>query len=442
MSMDERAWQFGSLRMFGYDVIEADLPWDFALYSEAGEAKCAKAHYVAMSFDAIAALRVGDLARGDCLLLSLCCEWVPPAGRQAVLDPWGFTYKASLICRKTTASGKVAMGPRYRARTMHEPILLATMGNPRHQPFLSMIDGLASGQSRMPEEFYATFIASCPATHCADFFALHVPSSRQEGLREDNRVRLNRNHHFHFPQLNRIGGDYVPNIHAMPCQVIARAFICIQKSGHRSIHFVRSDLTNKSFVKQIYNCVCVFNCIAQANNKYISGFECWGSLRVSIYVFFYIVRNSAKYLIVVLEMFQPIGCDGYVINRSWHGFCVLTYLVQCGVRPIELFDFGSEWGCRVFNQFVSRHGPDCAILPKRDCNCHAGCSDRKDTSNECLPVPYFGKEVRHVRPRPCKADTKDRSQRNPCPNENNSIPTFDAHMSKLPAHVLVVERAG
>lgn len=172
--MSADGWPFGALSMFGYDVIVADPPWDFALYSEAGEAKSAKAHYATMSLDAIAALRVGDLARGDCLLLLWCCEWVPPAGRQAVLDAWGFTYKTSLVWRKTTASGKVRMGPGYRARTMHEPILLATMGNPRHRPFPSVIDGLAREHSRKPEEFYAAVDACCPNTRRADLFARQV----------------------------------------------------------------------------------------------------------------------------------------------------------------------------------------------------------------------------------------------------------------------------
>jgi hypothetical protein len=30
------AWQFGTLVMFGYDVIVADPPWDFENYSDAG----------------------------------------------------------------------------------------------------------------------------------------------------------------------------------------------------------------------------------------------------------------------------------------------------------------------------------------------------------------------------------------------------------------------
>ena len=33
------AWQFGTLAMFGYDVIVADPPWDFENYSDAGTKK-------------------------------------------------------------------------------------------------------------------------------------------------------------------------------------------------------------------------------------------------------------------------------------------------------------------------------------------------------------------------------------------------------------------
>lgn len=164
-------WPFGDFPMFGYDVIVADPPWDFALYSKAGEAKSAKAHYATMPLDAIAALRVGDLARGDCLLLLWCCEWMPPGARQRVLDAWGFTYKTSLVWRKLTCNDKVRMGPGYRARTMHEPILLATMGNPRHRPFPSVIDGEAREHSRKPEAFYDLVDACCPRSRRADLFS-------------------------------------------------------------------------------------------------------------------------------------------------------------------------------------------------------------------------------------------------------------------------------
>lgn len=164
-------WQFSDLKMFGYDVIVADPPWNFELYSEAGEGKSAKAHYATMPLEEIIALRVGDLVRGDCLLLLWCCEWMPPAARQRVLDAWGFTYKTTIIWRKTTRNGKVRMGPGYRARTMHEPLLVATMGNPRHRPFPSCFDGVAREHSRKPEEFYALVEASCPGAAKADLFS-------------------------------------------------------------------------------------------------------------------------------------------------------------------------------------------------------------------------------------------------------------------------------
>lgn len=154
-------WRFGGLRMFGYDVIAIDPAWDFKLYSDAGAKKSAKRHYKTMTLEEIKALPVGELAQRDCLLLLWCCEWVPPGARQAVLDAWGFTYKTSINWRKMTPNGKVRMGPGYRARTMHEPILVATTGNPRHKAFPSTFDGIAREHSRKPESFYQ-MVERCP----------------------------------------------------------------------------------------------------------------------------------------------------------------------------------------------------------------------------------------------------------------------------------------
>ncbi len=164
-------WQFGDLRMFGYDLLAIDPPWDFELYSEAGAEKSASKHYATMPLAEIMALRIGDLARGDCLLLLWCCEWVPPGARQRVLDAWGFTYKTTIAWRKTTARGKVRMGPGYRARTMHEPVIVATIGNPQHKAFPSLFDGVAREHSRKPEEFYRMVEACSPKSTRADVFS-------------------------------------------------------------------------------------------------------------------------------------------------------------------------------------------------------------------------------------------------------------------------------
>jgi hypothetical protein len=78
------AWQFGALSMFGYDVFVADPPWDFENYSDAGTKKGADPHYGVMALKDIKALPLHELARGD-----------------------------------------------YRVCTMHEPILVCTVGNPQ-----------------------------------------------------------------------------------------------------------------------------------------------------------------------------------------------------------------------------------------------------------------------------------------------------------------------
>ncbi|WP_192242934.1 MT-A70 family methyltransferase [Mesorhizobium silamurunense] len=164
-------WPFGNLRPFCADVIAIDCPWDFQLYSEAGAEKSASAQYETMPLSEIMALPVGHLARGDCLLLMWACEWMPLADRQAVMTTWGFTYKTTIIWRKTTRTGKVRMGPGYRSRTMHEPVHIGTIGNPHHKAFPSIFDGIARQHSRKPEEFYRMVEKHSPKSTRLDLFS-------------------------------------------------------------------------------------------------------------------------------------------------------------------------------------------------------------------------------------------------------------------------------
>ena len=167
------SWQFGSLPMFGFDVIIADPPWDFQNFSDAGTKKGADPHYNTMSLDAIKALRVQDLASGDCLLLLWTCGWAMATGQaHEVARAWQFTPLSEIIWRKLTASGKPRMGTGYRVRTLHEPILVCVTGNPKHQPFPSLFDGIAREHSRKPDEFYQIVIDRTPlALRRADLFS-------------------------------------------------------------------------------------------------------------------------------------------------------------------------------------------------------------------------------------------------------------------------------
>lgn len=158
-------WPFGSLKTFGYDVIVADPPWKYDRWSETNQSKGAADQYDTMELRDIAALPVGHLARGDCLLLLWTCGCMIPEALH-VMNAWGFKFKSEIVWRKIYKSGKVRMGTGYRVRTMHEPILVGTIGSPAHKAFPSIIDGIAREHSRKPEAFYDVVRAS--TKNCID----------------------------------------------------------------------------------------------------------------------------------------------------------------------------------------------------------------------------------------------------------------------------------
>lgn len=164
-------WPFEPLRLFSYEVIVADPPWDFENYSEAGTKKGADPHYAVMPLATIKALPVGQLARGDCLLLLWACGCMLPQALE-VMQAWGFVFKSEMIWRKVFPSGKPRMGTGYRVRTMHEPILVGTIGRPKHKAFPSIFDGIAREHSRKPDTFYDLVGAQTPlAIARADLFS-------------------------------------------------------------------------------------------------------------------------------------------------------------------------------------------------------------------------------------------------------------------------------
>lgn len=165
-----RNWPFGDLCPLTYDLIVADPPWDFENFSEAGTKKGADPHYDVMALDAIKALPVGQLARGDCLLMLWGTGCMLPQVLE-VMRAWGFAFKSEMVWRKVTRNGKVRMGTGYRVRSMHEPVLLGTMGKPQHKAFPSLFDGIARQHSRKPEEFYGLCDQRMQAIRKLDLFS-------------------------------------------------------------------------------------------------------------------------------------------------------------------------------------------------------------------------------------------------------------------------------
>ncbi len=145
---------FDALRPLSYDLIMADPPWAFEAWSDKGKHKAASAHYETMDLDAIKAMPVSHLGRGDCLLWLWATH---PMLREAldVMDAWGFRFVTSGVWVKRTKTGKLAFGTGYRLRCASEPFLIGTLGNPKTAKNVrTVIEGPAREHSRKPEEAY------------------------------------------------------------------------------------------------------------------------------------------------------------------------------------------------------------------------------------------------------------------------------------------------
>lgn len=173
-------WPFGACAPLKYDVILADPPWSFDLWSTKGNHKSPEAHYDVMSFADLASIPVSSLGRGDCLLFMWCC-WPSIDEAMAVLKAWGFRYVTGGAWHKRTRTGKSGFGTGYRLRSATEPYLVGTLGNPDtarnvrnviETEDLDVIDAMTRGHSRKPDEQYSVCERLVPnAIHRIELFA-------------------------------------------------------------------------------------------------------------------------------------------------------------------------------------------------------------------------------------------------------------------------------
>lgn len=166
-----RNWPFGGLTPLKYGAILADPPWSYAMRSEKGYAKSPEAHYATMSDDEIAALPVGHLASGDCLLI-MWAVWPKLPAALRVMSAWGFSYRTGGSWTKTTNSGKRAFGTGYILRSTTEPFLLGVMGSPKigSRAIRNLIESPRREHSRKPPEMRAMVQALRPDAFCAELF--------------------------------------------------------------------------------------------------------------------------------------------------------------------------------------------------------------------------------------------------------------------------------
>ena len=115
-----------------YNVIYADPPWSYKVWSKKGAGRSAESHYPTMSIEAIKALPVSRLAAGDCALF-LWITFPMPREGGGVMEAWGFTFKtvACVWVKQCRKSDSIFTGMGYWTRANAEICLLATRGHPK-----------------------------------------------------------------------------------------------------------------------------------------------------------------------------------------------------------------------------------------------------------------------------------------------------------------------
>lgn len=117
-----------------YNIIYADPPWKYRVYTTKDSGRSAESHYPIMRIEDICALPVQQLAAKNCALFL----WITfPTLREAlsVIDAWGFTYKtvAFVWVKQNRKSPGLFWGMGYWTRANAELCLLATKGHPKRQ---------------------------------------------------------------------------------------------------------------------------------------------------------------------------------------------------------------------------------------------------------------------------------------------------------------------
>ena len=114
-----------------YNIIYADPPWTYYVWTSKDKGRTASAHYETMSTENICALPVANITASDCILfLWTTCPNLPDALR--VVNSWGFTYKTvAFVWVKTNRDGSPFMGLGHWSRANAELCLLATKGKPK-----------------------------------------------------------------------------------------------------------------------------------------------------------------------------------------------------------------------------------------------------------------------------------------------------------------------
>lgn len=114
-----------------YQIIYADPPWSYKVWTAKGGHKSASAHYQTMELKDICSLPIKELADESCVLFMWATFPNLPEAFE-VIKAWGFTYKTvGFTWVKIYSNDNPVCGLGYWTRSNAEICLLATKGKPK-----------------------------------------------------------------------------------------------------------------------------------------------------------------------------------------------------------------------------------------------------------------------------------------------------------------------
>ena len=138
-----------------YNIIYADPPWQYKVYSKKGQGRSAESHYATMSIEDICKLPVDKISEENCVLFMWMTFPTLKEGLK-VIEEWGFKYKtvAFVWIKRNKETPSLFLGMGFWTRANAEICILATKGNPKrisakvHQVIISPIEE----HSKKPDE--------------------------------------------------------------------------------------------------------------------------------------------------------------------------------------------------------------------------------------------------------------------------------------------------
>lgn len=138
-----------------YNIIYADPPWKYKVYSKKGQGRSAENHYKTMSINEICNLPVKNITQDNCILFMWMTFPTLKEGLE-VIEKWGFTYKTVgfVWIKKNKKKDSLFMGLGFWTRTNAEICIIATKGKLKrksmkvHQVIISAIEE----HSKKPDE--------------------------------------------------------------------------------------------------------------------------------------------------------------------------------------------------------------------------------------------------------------------------------------------------